>query len=66
MLARQKGDVWLLSSPFTSGCSPLAGSASMSMSRAMIASAYIRQMSALVDNVARMNRAPSVSVGIEQ
>ena len=32
------------SSPFASGCSSLAGSASMSMSRAMIASAYIRQL----------------------
>ena len=39
-----EGDVWLLSSPFASGGSSLAGSASMAMSRAMIASAYIRQL----------------------
>jgi len=44
MLARQKDDAWSLSSPFASGCSSLAGSASMSMSRAIIASAYIRQL----------------------
>ena len=30
MLALQKGDDWLLSSPFASGCSSLAGSASRS------------------------------------
>jgi hypothetical protein len=44
MLARQKGDDWLLSSPVASGCSSLAGSALMSMLRAMVASAYIRQL----------------------
>jgi hypothetical protein len=32
------------SSLFASGCLSFAGSASMSMSRAMIASAYIRQL----------------------
>jgi hypothetical protein len=32
------------SSPVASGCSSLAGSASISMSRAMVASAYIRQL----------------------
>ena len=46
MLARHKGDVGLFSPLVPSGwvLSSFAGSALMSMSRAMIASAYIRQL----------------------